>query len=121
VPGAPPEEPQAISGEIDAPVTDAEASAIAEKAKRPCWISWLDGIKAAVETLSDAKSGETILEIRSDNSGLLIGRKGQTLEALHYLTRIAGERPGTMVPIWWSMSRITANAAASPSKTWRCA
>jgi spoIIIJ-associated protein len=59
----------------------------------------LMGIKAAVETLSDAKSEETILEIRSDNSGLLIGRKGQTLEALHYLvTRIAGERPGNDGP-----------------------
>ena len=94
------EEPQAISGEIETPVTDAEASAIADKAKATL-VDILDlmGIKAAVETLSDAKSGETILEIRSDNSGLLIGRKGQTLEALQYLvTRIAGERPGSEGP-----------------------
>jgi len=94
--GLHPEEPQAISEELARPVTDAEASAITAKAKTTLAdILGLMGIKAAVEALSDAKSGETILEIRSDNSGLLIGRKGQTLEALHYLvTRIAGERPG---------------------------
>jgi spoIIIJ-associated protein len=98
--GLHPEEPQAISGEIEPPVTDAEASAITAKAKTTLAdILGLMGIKAAVETLSDAKSGETILEIRSDNSGLLIGRKGQTLEALQYLvTRIVGERPGSEGP-----------------------
>ena len=98
--GLHPEEPQAITGEIESPVSDAEASAIAEKAKATLVdILGLMGIKAAVETLSDKKSGETILEVRSDNSGLLIGRKGQTLEALHYLvTRIAGERPGNEGP-----------------------
>ncbi|MDP2602308.1 MAG: RNA-binding cell elongation regulator Jag/EloR [Deltaproteobacteria bacterium] len=98
--GLHPEEPQAISGEIESPVSDAEASAIAEKAKATLVdILGLMGIKATVETLSDKKSGETILEVRSDNSGLLIGRKGQTLEALHYLvTRIAGERPGNEGP-----------------------
>jgi len=98
--GLHPEEPQAISGEIEPPVTDAEASAIAEKGKATLVdILGLMGIKAAVETFSDAKSEETILEIRSDNSGLLIGRKGQTLEALQYLvTRIVGERPGSEGP-----------------------
>jgi len=94
------EEPQAISEELSRPVTDAEASAIAEKAKMTLTeILGLMGIKAAVETLSEAKSGETILEIRSDHGGLLIGRKGQTLEALQYLvTRIVGERPGSEGP-----------------------
>jgi spoIIIJ-associated protein len=95
-----PEEPQAISGEIEPPVTAAEASAITAKAKTTLAdILGLMGVKASVETMVDEKSGETILEIRSDNSGLLIGRKGQTLEALHYLvTRIAGERPGNDGP-----------------------
>lgn len=89
-----------INDEPEGAVTDAEASAIAEKAKMTLAdILGLMGIKASVETLSDAKSGETILEIRSDNSGLLIGRKGQTLEALQYLvTRIVGERPGSEGP-----------------------
>ena len=46
------------------------------------------------------RSGEEIiLEIHADNSGLLIGRKGQTLEALQYLvTRIAGERQSSEGP-----------------------
>ncbi len=98
--GLHPEEPPAISGDLARPVTDAEASAIAEKAKATLVeILGFMGIKAAVETLGDAKCEETILEIRSDNSGLLIGRKGQTLEALQYLvTRIAGERPGSEGP-----------------------
>ncbi len=94
------EEPQAISGEPERPITNAEASAIAAKAKTTLAdILGLMGVKASVETIVDEKSGETILEIRSDHSGLLIGRKGQTLEALHYLvTRIAGERPGNDGP-----------------------
>ena len=51
------------------------------------------GVKASVTQSASANGEETILEIRADDSGLLIGRKGQTLEALQYLvSRIAGER-----------------------------
>jgi spoIIIJ-associated protein len=51
------------------------------------------GVKATVEQKASPQGDETIIEIRAENSGLLIGRKGQTLEALQYLvTRIAGER-----------------------------
>ena len=46
-----------------------------------------------------ASGEEIILDIKADNSGLLIGRKGQTLEALQYLIgRIAGERQGSEGP-----------------------
>ena len=56
-------------------------------------------IKATVQRKSSAQGDETILEIRAENSGLLIGRKGQTLEALqHLVSRIAGERPGSDGP-----------------------
>jgi len=51
------------------------------------------GVVATVQQKSAADGAEIILEIKAADSGLLIGRKGQTLEALQYLIeRIAGER-----------------------------
>lgn len=75
-------------------VTASEAAAVAEKAQAAVReILQLMGVQATVERKTSARGDETILEIRADNSGLLIGRKGQTLEALQYIvTRIAGER-----------------------------
>jgi len=53
----------------------------------------LMAIEATVEARGEAGGEDVVLEIKAENSGLLIGRKGQTLEALQYLvTRIAGER-----------------------------
>ena len=85
---------ESSAGEL--PMTAEEASAIAAKAQGVLSeILNLMGVKASIETRAGEKGEETILEIRAENSGLLIGRKGQTLEALQYLvTRIAGERPG---------------------------
>ncbi|MGH7888406.1 MAG: RNA-binding cell elongation regulator Jag/EloR [Candidatus Binatia bacterium] len=57
------------------------------------------GVAASVEQKSAANGAEIILEIKAADSGLLIGRKGQTLEALQYLIgRIAGERQGSEGP-----------------------
>lgn len=57
------------------------------------------GMNASVEQKASQDSDETVLDVKTDNSGLIIGRKGQTLEALQYLvTRIAGERPGSEAP-----------------------
>ncbi|HXV83796.1 MAG TPA: RNA-binding cell elongation regulator Jag/EloR [Candidatus Binatia bacterium] len=77
----------------------AEAAAMGQKAKEVLGeILNLMGISAEVD-LRTEKTGETVVEIRAENSGLLIGRKGQTLEALQYLvSRIAGERGGTESP-----------------------
>jgi spoIIIJ-associated protein len=59
----------------------------------------LMGVEAAVETRAGETSDEIVLDVRADNNALLIGRKGQTLEALQYLvTRIAGERGGSEGP-----------------------
>ncbi len=81
-------------------ITHAEASAVAEKAATAlAEILRLMGVKASVEIIAEPSRDEMVLEIRAENSGLLIGRKGQTLEALQYLvTRIAGEHAGGEAP-----------------------
>jgi spoIIIJ-associated protein len=80
----------------DHPPPSAEAAATGRKAKAVlAEILSLMGFQAEVELKTGDNPDEMIVEIRADNSGLLIGRKGQTLEALQYLvTRIAGERGG---------------------------
>ncbi len=77
-------------------VTSAEVTVIADKAQKALVeILRLMGVAAAVEKKSGESEAEIILDVRTDNNALLIGRKGQTLEALEYLvTRIVGERPG---------------------------
>jgi spoIIIJ-associated protein len=81
-------------------MTEAEASAVVEKARRALAdILRLMDVQATVDTKAGPTRDEIVLEIRAENSGLLIGRKGQTLEALQYLiTRIAGERAGGEAP-----------------------
>lgn len=82
------------------PLVAVEATAMGQKAKEVlAEILRLMGIRAEVESKAGERTDETVVEIRSENSGLLIGRKGQTLEALQYLvSRIAGERGGTEGP-----------------------
>ncbi len=59
----------------------------------------LMGINATIEVKPGQVEQEIILDIRGDSGGLLIGRRGQTLEALQYLlTRIVGERQGREGP-----------------------
>jgi len=82
------------------PERGASSSEVAEKAITALrQILDLMGFKGTVEQQPGSMSDETVLEIHADNSALLIGRKGQTLEALQYLiTRIAGERQGSEEP-----------------------
>jgi spoIIIJ-associated protein len=82
------------------PLVAEEAAALGQKAKEVlAEILNLMGISAEVELRVGEKTDETVVEIRAENSGLLIGRKGQTLEALQYLvSRIVGERGGTEGP-----------------------
>ncbi len=82
------------------PMVAVEAAAMGQKAKQVlAEILNLMGISAEVELRVGEKTDETVVEIRTENSGLLIGHKGQTLEALQYLvSRIAGERGGTEGP-----------------------
>jgi spoIIIJ-associated protein len=84
----------------DRPIMAPERSATAEKATAVLSeILNLMGIKASIEARGAEKEDEIVLEVRAENSGLLIGRKGQTLEALQYLVaRIAGERSGSEGP-----------------------
>jgi len=82
------EEP-AASGQAPADVAarvERARSALAE-------IVRLMGFEVLVEARAAPDGEEVVLEIKAENSGILIGRKGQTLEALQYVvTRIAGER-----------------------------
>jgi len=82
-------EPEAVAAEPA--VFSVEAAALAQKAETALReILRLMGVKATLEIKTSGD--ETTLQIHADNSGLLIGRKGQTLEALQYIvTRIAGE------------------------------
>lgn len=99
---AEPSRSQTEARPVDAPpaLTPAEVAAMVEKAKTALTeILNLMGMNATVQQKAGIDSEETVLEVKSDNSGLIIGRKGQTLEALQYLvTRIAGERPGNEAP-----------------------
>jgi spoIIIJ-associated protein len=94
----PSKQPQPTDG--PPPPISLEASAAADKAKQALEeILRRMGVKATVRQKVSARGDELVLEIQAENSGLLIGRKGQTLEALQYLiTRIAGERQGTEGP-----------------------
>jgi len=83
-----------------ASVAAAEVTATTEKARAALeQILKLMGVAATVETKAGGANDEIVLDVRADNNALLIGRKGQTLEALEYLViRIAGERPGGEAP-----------------------
>jgi len=56
-------------------------------------------MRTTIEIKPGEIAEEIILDIQGESGGLLIGHKGQTLEALQYLlTRIIGERPGREGP-----------------------
>jgi spoIIIJ-associated protein len=95
------------TGKIDmrAPAAEAQADEIeaAEFIDRSksvlAEILKLMGFTASIESRSGQPAEEAVLEVHAESSALLIGRKGQTLEALQYLvSRIAGERPGSEGP-----------------------
>ncbi len=67
--------------------TDAEgATILSEILKRM-------GVEARIETTPECPGGQVLLRIASDSSGLLIGRHGQTLDALEYLlNRVIGRQ-----------------------------
>jgi spoIIIJ-associated protein len=83
-----PPEQKAQPASVDDTATLNKAKAALEEILR------LMGIAASIEVKPGESSDEIVLDVRSDNNALLIGRKGQTLEALEYLViRISGDRP----------------------------
>jgi spoIIIJ-associated protein len=93
-------DPGVVASAAPKTLPDAETAAISEKAKGVLSeILNRMGIEASVQAKSGDKVDEIVLEVMCDDSGLLIGRKGQTLEALQYLvTRITGDRQGSEGP-----------------------
>ena len=89
-----------VAGVIESPAPGLDHSAITEKALAALGeILRHMGVAATVEQKSGATGAEIILEVKAVDSGLLIGRKGQTLEALQYLIgRISGERQSSDGP-----------------------
>ncbi|MBI2359782.1 MAG: Jag N-terminal domain-containing protein [Deltaproteobacteria bacterium] len=73
-----------------------ERNAVAERGKDAlAEILRLMGVEATVEVKPGGAPEEVVLDIHSGEGGLLIGHRGQTLEALQYLvTRIASARRG---------------------------
>jgi spoIIIJ-associated protein len=93
-------DPVVVASAAPKPLTEAETAALGEKAKGVL-IEILQrmGIEASVQAKIGDTADEIVLEVICDDSGLLIGRKGQTLEALQYLvTRIAADRQGSEGP-----------------------
>ena len=93
-------DPLVVASAAPKTVTDAETAAMGENARGVLSeILKRMGIEASVQAKTGDKVDEIVLEVICDDSGLLIGRKGQTLEALQYLvTRIAGDRQGSDGP-----------------------
>ncbi|MGH7824945.1 MAG: RNA-binding cell elongation regulator Jag/EloR, partial [Candidatus Binatia bacterium] len=87
------------NGVVQSAASQLDGWSLGEKAKGVLAdILRLMEVEASIDGKTTA-NGEIILEIRAEDSGLLIGRKGQTLEALQYLvTRIAGERQASEGP-----------------------
>jgi spoIIIJ-associated protein len=74
-----------------------EVAAVREKGKEILGeIVRLIGVQATIEAKPGDTPEEILLDIHGDNGGLLIGRRGQTLEALQYiLARVVCEKQGT--------------------------
>jgi spoIIIJ-associated protein len=81
-------------------ISQEEMAAVGEKARGVlAEILKYMGISASIELKPGEIAEEIILDIQGDNGGLLIGRRGQTLEALQYLlTRMVAERQGREGP-----------------------
>lgn len=79
-----------------APILDERYTAVATTSKEILTeILTLMGMSAEIESKQGHDASEVVLDIKGEHSGLLIGRRGQTLEALQYiLSRIVTEKLG---------------------------
>lgn len=82
--------------EPDKPAADPRYEAVARTAREVMGeILTRMGVGAEIETKVDPALNEVVVDIKSPNSALLIGRRGQTLEALQYiLSRIVTQKLG---------------------------
>ena len=61
---------------------------------------------------------EINIEIAGRDAGRIIGKKGQVLQALQFLTHRIINRPGSTAATSWSMPRAIAAVATTPSPPW---
>ena len=90
------EERPAREPPVEVTVNPADVAAATEKGKKFLTeVLRLMGVNAAVAVKPGDTPAEVILEVQGDSGGLLVGGRGQTLEALQYLlTRAVSETRG---------------------------
>ena len=84
----------------NAPIPDERYTTVATTSKEIMEeILTFMGVSAKIESRQGHDASEVVIDIKGENSGLLIGRRGQTLEALQYiLSRIVADRLGPEGP-----------------------
>ena len=97
VPEAEPEAagPEADAPEAKAPAADPQKAGAEEEASRQETAAQAKaflGMELIIEKFVNRKDGDILLKLHGEGLGVLIGKHGQTLDALQYLTNLAANK-----------------------------